>query len=839
MTAACLPPGIGFAILGKESMLRNMMARNARWILGTCALLAVLSAAIAFNFLMRDGGSPSGIDAPQSGLEPATGPEEPKPLANEVRLPAIAPPSAVGETAQQRAAVEGGILRVHVVDPTGAAVLSARIALFRGKELLHSAVTDAGGGVQFDSGDGTAQYILFAQGWPLARGEIEIGAGERLLTLDEGVVIGGTVLLDGLPPDPPIELRFESFERNASFVDLPRAIFETLRDANALRPSLLASTGADGSFSFRGFAADTAGGLYWKEACFLEGLGSEYERVHFPVPAPRSDLMLRMISGIELRLRVVDPAGNAMPGAPVSLFLKSVTAGRDARALMAADYEGRFSFPILPYPDLTLSVEVAQVGGAGARKYPLQLPALPRAVLDAGDLATGTARTVSVLVQDVEQKPIANAEVRIWPSTQAALDRTDASGRIAHNFGLEDREIVVMASGFLRKRVPVPADAAEIVVTLTKATRLEIEVVGLSDRKSELSVAVTANSPPLLNADEDGLPTSLDNPTPSGADNIVSRDFSADEDGRWRISGLTPGKGLRAVLRRIGGPQLDAIEIAPLAAGEQRVVQMHLKDLGRSFRVRVLGPSRTPLSRAFIFVTDSANGGSARGYVVDASAEVELQSMYGERFRLVARCEGFPPKSLVLQSFPRATVDIVLDAPHSIEIELVSPDGTLLQTPSTIMVPVENSFERATSTGPGHYRVDRLPAAEVNIHIYVQPSPSYLSFVHDARVPFARIVIGEQGAAFVTLMRVDGRPVAPCAVALAVAGAATDWTRQEFSSLDETEVKTSFQGLAFGSYDAWLEQRAGDELNQWSRVGQPTKVVIDAEHPSANIELRP
>ncbi|HTF88080.1 MAG TPA: carboxypeptidase-like regulatory domain-containing protein [Planctomycetota bacterium] len=814
------------------------MPRNARWILVAGALLAVLGAAIAFRFLRHDGASLSGIDPPQSGIVTSKGSEEAKPLASEAQPTTAAPPSTVGETAEQRAAVESGILRVQVVDPTGAAISGARLALFQGKELLHSAVTDAGGGAQFDSSGGSAQYALFAQGWALARGEIELGAGERTLALNEGETLGGTVLLDGLAPDPPIELRFESYERNASFANLPKPIFEALRDANLLRPSLTASTGAGGSFAFRGFAADAAGTLHWKDACFLEGPGSEYERQSFPVPAPRRDLMLRMISGLELRLRVVDPAGNALPGAPVSVFLKSVTAARETTSLISADSEGRFSFPILPYPDCTLSVEVAQVGGAGARKYPLQLPALPRAVLDAGDLATGPARAVSVLVQDPEQRPIANAAVNIWPpSTQAGMDRTDASGRITRNFAPEDRELAVTATGFRRKRAPLPPDAAEVVVTLTKATRLEIEVVGLSDRKNELAVEVTADSPPLLDPDEGDLVASLDNPTPAGADIVVSRGFHADDDGRWRISGLTPGKGLRAVLHRMGGPELDAIDVAPLAEGEQRAVQMRLKDLGRSFRVRVLGPGRAPLSRAFVFVTDPTNAANARGYGVDARAEVELQSMYGERFRLVARCQGFPPKLVALSSFPRATVDIILDEPHSIEIELVSPDGTLLQTSFTIMVPVENSFERATSTGPGRYRVDRLPAAEVNIQVYVPPT--YRSFVHDARVPFARIVIGEPGTALVTLKRVGGKPAAPCAIALAVAGAATDWTRQEFASFEGDEAKAWFEGLASGTYDAWLEQRVEDGLNQWSRVGQPTKVVIDAEHPTVELELRP
>ena len=52
-------------------------------------------------------------------------------------------------------------------------------------------------------------------------------------------------------------------------------------------------------------------------------------------------------------------------------------------------------------------------------------------------------------------------------------------------------------------------------------------------------------------------------------------------------------------------------------------------------------------------------------------------------------------------------------------------------------------------------------------------------------------------------------------------------TRQELFSFDGTEPKTSFQGLAFGTYDAWLEQRDEEDRNEWSRVGQPTKVVIE------------
>jgi hypothetical protein len=814
-----------------------MLARNSRWMLVALALAIVFATAIAFKFLEAE----RAVEAEAAAQRAA---EQVQPSAEaKLEQPAVAPQAAAVESGAQRVEVAGRTLTIHVVDPSGTPAVDAKLALFRAEELLQLAATDAQGSARFNAGEGMAEYALFAPGWALTRGEIDLAAGERTLTLVEGEVIAGSVLVDGAFPDPPIELDFDAADRSNGLGALPKSVGVALRAARGDVDGMIARTQANGAFEFRGLPPASAGTIRWKGPYFIEDEAGRRRGNFVAVPAPRRDLLLRLTAGFELRLRVVDAAGTPVAGAPVTLYTSS--SGPDVknsgRMSQTADSEGRYTISMSLTENTTISidVDVALVGGAGVRKYPAVLPAKPRGVIDLGDLATDAAHQLSVRVRDETEKAVEGAIVGPLPWHLQPTGRTDAAGLIQLRLGANDREIAATAIGFLAARVPVPTNASELTVTLTKATMLEFEIVPASEVKRELSVVLVGPATMFIGQDDDGPGTPQGGGRYSmdwGGDTTKCA-VNPDKDGHWRIMGLVTNESMHAALRGADGPDLWAGEIAPLTAGEHRVVEMRLDAEGKSLRVRVLGPDGKPQPHASVFVGDGHNGVQRHGLAVDELGEVELQSLFGDRCTLEARAPEFPAKMVVLHGVPAGTFDIVLDAPRSVEVDLVTPTGVLYEEKARVRVQYGTMVvESSTPISPGRYRLDNLPPTEILIE--AQGPNGSATLLHDARTPMARIVVGESGSIRATIERTAEEQVAVWSLAVAKPGAG-DITRKELYFNEQGQSKPTLGSLALASYDVWLERRSEDELNQWVRVGQPTKVVLDAQHTSAEIELRP
>ncbi|HUR28935.1 MAG TPA: hypothetical protein VM509_12165, partial [Planctomycetota bacterium] len=195
----------------------------------------------------------------------------------------------------------------------------------------------------------------------------------------------------------------------------------------------------------------------------------------------------------------------------------------------------------------------------------------------------------------------------------------------------------------------------------------------------------------------------------------------------------------------------------------------------------------------------------------------------------------FPSKVVVVRGTPPETVEILLEKPRSVEVELVSHDGQPLGEPIFVHAGRGGSTERGTPLGAQRFRIDNLPTGEVLLTAFGQGGMA--SRLHDTREPFAKLTLGGPTRVRAKFARPPESADSTFALAVATSGSSADLTRVELGFDDAGKSDSTLWGFPFGAYDAWLEQRSEDDWNVWSRVGTAQPVVLDAEHLSAQVEL--
>ncbi|HTF89564.1 MAG TPA: hypothetical protein VK843_14215, partial [Planctomycetota bacterium] len=744
--------------------------------------------------------------------------------------------------AKRRVEADQQILTIQVVDPSGLPVSGAKLALFQDVHLLQSGTSAEDGAVHFEAAEGSASYVLVVKGWVPLRGELELSPGERTLALVEGELISGRVSVDGAAPNSPVDLSFSGLDPLRRAPVLPVEVLRVVRTSINGGIAIQALTEADGSFAFHGLSSRARGRIGWPEAYSLEGLGIARQERGIVLEKPERDLILRLVSRVQLLLRVVDPAGNPVPEALVRAtgVGPSEVGIQVAQDWHFADQRGHSRLLLPAGVKHMVRVEVALNGGGAVGTHVLDVSRSENGFFDAGDLAVDTAQLLDVTVRDEAGKLLAGVAVATKLAGLPRLRRTDELGRLVCTLTPAEHELCFSAVGFQTVRLPVPPQASELAATLTRAPLLEfvlpVDVAG----KQEFSLVLSGPTPLFIGGGEADLGAeqacsiSITKASQAGTTCLVP----ASKDGHWKIFGLAPNQVVHALLRSHVGQTLSEIDVALKPAEEHRLVELPLQCAARSLLVRVVDPRGIPIERASVVVGDAKTRSSSLRHRVEERGELELTELYGERCTLFVRAPGFPDKLVVLDPIPAGPLDIVLDAPQSVEVEVAMGDGGPLPLELKLLASLDGDpLESGVRIAAGRYRFSDLPPSEV----LLRAASSGVAAVqlHDARTPFVRMVLGESGRVTATTIQpVDGAE-SIWSLAIARPESPVDLKRSEFSFRSKVQDETSITGLSFGAYEAWLERRDAGAVGAWTRVGEAVKIVLDAEHPSASIELRP
>ncbi|HTF88450.1 MAG TPA: carboxypeptidase-like regulatory domain-containing protein [Planctomycetota bacterium] len=766
-----------------------------------------------------------GTSESASGIEPVSSGEAPQDSS------ALATPSralAAAESASERTAATKELLEVLVLDPSGAPVPGAEVILYRSTGWLKQCATDDNGIAEFAPHKDGGNYLIAAPQWNYLSGEIDMSAGRRSVSLTEGAMVGGRVLVDGRPPPESVELFWQSNSLNAAINKLPRHVARALRQARGVHVPISTRSEADGAFRFRGLATEAHGTIRWGGPYYPEGSGKDVPQQH-AVNGPSSDIELRWTLGVELRFRVVSPAGAPIPGAFASLRREPLADKR-----LVVDTEGRCAFAFLPRAAEKLSLDVGDQIRVATRTYDFELPPDLRGVWDVGDLATGGSRKVVVFVKDTEGVPIPFAEVQAQTRWErAASDTADSAGRAELAFSQAAGEAAVAAFGYESVRVPIPCDALEVVASLPAACMLELKL--RDEFRSPWSLHLTLMTTTPLFVDKDQV-SNLRREWPRTTRHrsgpaISSVELTESRNNAWRVAGLVPGKPMQAQLR-LAGRVLSTTEIAPMQQGERRAVALHLDAPGTPLNVRVLSPDGVPLARSRVFLDSAGN----KSVVSNASGVAEIGYVRADRCLLRLLADGFPPKTVILQPVPSGTLDIPLDHPVSVEVELVHLDGSPVEGRSSLSCdwwegdpyarpPGEPNV--VTELAPGRFRVDGLSAREVTL--IARAGSDHGWQLHDARIPKLRMVVGPRGQPVgITLKGTFLFDDNTWAVAVSDLNSPRDRIREFFRAVDPEDSEAVLQGMFSEPYELWLERRSDVFPHDWMRVGDSKRNVPKA-----------
>ncbi|MEO6711640.1 MAG: hypothetical protein ABIP42_18820, partial [Planctomycetota bacterium] len=412
---------------------------------------------------------------------------------------------------------------------------------------------------------------------------------------------------------------------------------------------------------------------------------------------------------------------------------------------------------------------------------------------------------------------------------------TNYDGRAKLMISEDSCEIDVAAFGFEAVRVPAPPDVLQVEATLPTACVLELAMQSESESRG-LSSLIVMSATPLFIDEAKGGPN-----TPKrrlgGVELLrgaVTTSVSLTENrmDAWTLAGLVPGQAIRAQLRS-DGKVLGTTEIAPMRPGERREVSLRLDESSKPLTVRVLSPDGQPLQGAWVSMRYRSESSNSSGVV-------KFPSVLGNRGELSVWKAGFAPKTVILRSIPSDVLDVRLDHPLSVEVDIVQSDGSPVEGRVNLSCDEEDIGTGAITMGGARvqvtrlaadrFRVEGLPAAEITLVAYGQDCWSRQ--LHDARIPNARIVLGPRTEQIA--VRLDGTFLSDdeaWAVAIAETGDSRDIVRETFSSRlasPDTALAT-IQGVARGPHELWLETRSSSFPHEWIRIGSATRVVVGDE----------
>jgi RNA polymerase sigma-70 factor (ECF subfamily) len=252
--------------------------------------------------------------------------------------------------------------------------------------------------------------------------------------------------------------------RGVEWISDPGTLFESPNPVGARQVRLVTEMSES-------HAGVPAGGLYsWED-----------QSVN-PVIEIRSERLQGEILG-----RVLDPAGNPVPGAEVGVWLKNQERqGREPdRRIPVAD-DGSFTIPLARADTAALFLAPLAPGHSAQRSYRLGKDRPANAYVEDLELILVPGRELMVRVADEAGEPISGAEVVIWPSQPAdaipVFPLGHYEGRLQHHLrtnaagqapplrlGAEAYSLSVRCDGYAQQSRELAADETNVTLLLPPA----------------------------------------------------------------------------------------------------------------------------------------------------------------------------------------------------------------------------------------------------------------------------------------------------------------------------------------------------------------------------------
>ncbi len=627
---------------------------NRSLLVGLAAVVLILGTAwlIAFE---RDA-VPLPADQPLPVATPST-PSDPVPVPVAASIPSATAPSS-----ERRP--EAVLRRLRVLAADDKPCAEARVVFFDDERVESVGETDAMGWIGVPAHVAARSVALAPHNAPPYTVRLDWDArAETIVRLPAGQRVAGAVLVDGAPPGGSRPLKLDLWSNGAGCKPggdsevLPHAVWTALEIDLERSLHLRATTDALGAFAFHGLSPDWSGALDGPTGFVLEPghslpAGVVAQTTRLRLSEPREGLMLHLVSKLTVRGRVVSSDGSAgVAGASVR-FTTLSEHGREGPRTNADD-SGHFTIAVNPLATAKPEVVVRRADGSAERE--IELGDFPSGATewDVGDLPLAPTRTLDLLVLDADGAPIEGARVREWdgeprdaePGFYALLATTDASGRCSVS---AIRGFAVSAPRHERRDLLVPDVVPDVLeVVLQRACTLEIHVAAEGEGDATgLEISIETLEP--LFAENDGWIPPYDRSLDLSADSYgVDR---SGEGGRFQfappvgkaslLSGVRPRVPL--VLQLVDTNGFVALEQreAGLYPGEQRVVELTVRDSPTRFTGRVIDANGAPLEGAFVHLTylsafwtnaeptDADGGFSISGYFREAATlEVRHQGL--------------------------------------------------------------------------------------------------------------------------------------------------------------------------------------------------------------------
>lgn len=434
----------------------------------------------------------------------------------------------------------------------------------------------------------------------------------------------------------------------------------------------LAITGPDGSFRIGSLPAEPL-----ELVARAEGYPPARSGTLEPEPGGAVEVTLKLVQGAAVSLRVLDPAGEPVPGVTVEAHVPSV---RDAGSLLFAGgvesappgeplasgvtgEDGRVVLEAVPVGtvDLALSAEDWVV-----RTIPdLEVP--PEGV-DLGDQELHRAVSVQGRVVDPEGRPVPGAEVMATRNAEILHFKGDLTAGEDGRFvveGLDPRGEI-----YLRARAAGWIPGPPVKVTLPPEGEVEVPV---REGRTLTGRVVDAESGEGL----EGLDVELfarRKVAVAGMGSAMSvmpaGKTTSGQGGTFRVEDLEPGTVVLNVSG--GGYQPAELQVSVPEDRDPEPVTVRLKP-GETLRGRVLGPDGGPVAGATVEATGAESRQMAQ---TAADGTFVLEGLAPGELRLVATASGGLRGEAAARAGSGEEVVLRLERPGRIVGRVLDPEGS-------------------------------------------------------------------------------------------------------------------------------------------------------------------